>query len=323
MKDYYRILGIKESASDEEVRLRWIELMKQHHPDVRNGEAPDERVKEINEAYDTLKYPSTRAKYDLKRAYERRKRRSYLRKQILRVSIVAVPILLISILYYHKRPQVSEAPPPPGPSISRETDRVNEIKEQKQMIEKKEALPVEKTPSNDEKVIRSQRSALISPPPEDQTDHVRSPLSTPSYPPIIEKPVPQEVEKVVVKETKEPVPAPSQLQPLPSPPDSQRSALSSQPPKDSSPSAPRSPLPKDQTDHVRSPLSTPSYPPIIEKPVPQGVEKVVVKETKEPVSAPSQPQPLPSPPDSQLSAPSSPALRLSKRRRLGSSFRGT
>jgi len=44
MKNYYEILGIKKSASDEEIRLRWVELMKQYHPDVRDGKVRDERT---------------------------------------------------------------------------------------------------------------------------------------------------------------------------------------------------------------------------------------------------------------------------------------
>ena len=97
-KDYYGVLGVPRNASDEEIKKAYRKLAMQYHPDRNPGKEKwaNEKFKEINEAYETLKYPSTRAKYDLKRAYERRKKRSYLRKQILRVSVVAVPILLIS-----------------------------------------------------------------------------------------------------------------------------------------------------------------------------------------------------------------------------------
>ena len=34
MKDYYKILGVEEEASEEEIRARWIELTKRYHPDL-------------------------------------------------------------------------------------------------------------------------------------------------------------------------------------------------------------------------------------------------------------------------------------------------
>ena len=57
MKDYYKILGVKETASEEEIRERWVEWMRKLHPD-HTGEkgTEDQRVKEINEAYEVLKY---------------------------------------------------------------------------------------------------------------------------------------------------------------------------------------------------------------------------------------------------------------------------
>ncbi|KPJ48752.1 MAG: hypothetical protein AMJ41_04310, partial [candidate division Zixibacteria bacterium DG_27] len=70
MKDYYKILGIKETAPAEDIRARWIELIRKFHPDGQTvGGAEAERLKEINEAYGVLKHPSARAYYDLQRAY--------------------------------------------------------------------------------------------------------------------------------------------------------------------------------------------------------------------------------------------------------------
>jgi len=69
MKDYYKILGIPEGASQEEIRNRWVELSKIYHPD--RGGGGDERIKEINEAYEVLRNELTRLDYDMKRALER------------------------------------------------------------------------------------------------------------------------------------------------------------------------------------------------------------------------------------------------------------
>jgi hypothetical protein len=71
IKDYYKILGVKQDASEEKIRERWLELVKHHHPDLEPGDAEDERIKEINEAYQVLKQPLTRWEYDLQRTCER------------------------------------------------------------------------------------------------------------------------------------------------------------------------------------------------------------------------------------------------------------
>ena len=76
MKNYYEILGIDEEATQEEIRARWDELTKLYHPDVLQSPEADDRIKEINEAYQGLKDYSTRLEYDLERAH----RRSILKK---------------------------------------------------------------------------------------------------------------------------------------------------------------------------------------------------------------------------------------------------
>lgn len=50
--DYYKILGIKSSASKEEIKAAYFSLAKKYHPDMKNGNA--EKFKLINEAYTTL-----------------------------------------------------------------------------------------------------------------------------------------------------------------------------------------------------------------------------------------------------------------------------
>ncbi len=51
LKDYYKILGLEESASIEEISARWLEFKKkfQFAPEKHNG--TDKRINEINEAY--------------------------------------------------------------------------------------------------------------------------------------------------------------------------------------------------------------------------------------------------------------------------------
>ncbi|MEN2992911.1 MAG: J domain-containing protein [Bacteroidia bacterium] len=64
-KDYYAILGVDRSASPEEIKRAYRRLARQYHPDANPGnKEAEERFKEIQEAYEVLSNPETRAKYD-------------------------------------------------------------------------------------------------------------------------------------------------------------------------------------------------------------------------------------------------------------------
>ncbi|MDO4458711.1 MAG: DnaJ domain-containing protein [Clostridia bacterium] len=58
MKDPYKVLGVSPSSSDEEIKNAYRALAKKYHPDQYAGnplqEIADEKMKEINEAYDTI-----------------------------------------------------------------------------------------------------------------------------------------------------------------------------------------------------------------------------------------------------------------------------
>lgn len=58
MKNPYEILGVAENASDEEIKKAYRKLAKQYHPDNYTDnplkELADEKMKEINDAYDTI-----------------------------------------------------------------------------------------------------------------------------------------------------------------------------------------------------------------------------------------------------------------------------
>jgi len=80
IKDYYKILGVKPDATEEEIRGRWLELVKHHHPDLELADKVDERIKAINEAYQVLKQPLARWEYDLQRTCERELGKSSMRR---------------------------------------------------------------------------------------------------------------------------------------------------------------------------------------------------------------------------------------------------
>ena len=104
IKDYYKILGLKDNASGEEIRARWIELVKDCHHDPELGMEFDERVKEINEAYQVLKNPSTRLEYDFQREMDVKIKKFKINKWVPRVALLIV--LLILCFIYFENPQL-------------------------------------------------------------------------------------------------------------------------------------------------------------------------------------------------------------------------
>jgi len=71
MKDYYKVLGVSESASPSEIKKAFRKLAVEHHPD-RGGD--EKKFKEANEAYDTLKDTSKKQEYDTMRRFGSRSR---------------------------------------------------------------------------------------------------------------------------------------------------------------------------------------------------------------------------------------------------------
>ena len=72
---YYKILGIQVRATQEEIRSAFRYLAMKFHPDRNPGNpGAAERFREVRRAYETLKDPASRGKYDRQRGYKRSKR---------------------------------------------------------------------------------------------------------------------------------------------------------------------------------------------------------------------------------------------------------
>ena len=65
MKNYYRILGLKSSASEDDIKRSYRTLAKRYHPDVNPGnEEAARKFADINEAHTILSDKQQRAEYD-------------------------------------------------------------------------------------------------------------------------------------------------------------------------------------------------------------------------------------------------------------------
>jgi hypothetical protein len=103
--NFYRILGLRPGADTRRVKAAYRRLVKRFHPDTSPGEVgADQRIKEINHAYQTLRHPERRAAYDLEMSRQRAEARRRFWKLVATggatfiltactVLLVALPIL--------------------------------------------------------------------------------------------------------------------------------------------------------------------------------------------------------------------------------------
>src|SRR3954471_9924436 len=63
-RDYYEALGVSRDAGEDDIRSAYRKLARQYHPDVNKEPDAEDRFKEISEAYEVLRDPEKRERYD-------------------------------------------------------------------------------------------------------------------------------------------------------------------------------------------------------------------------------------------------------------------
>ena len=80
MKNYYEILEVDKNASEEVIEKAYKTLVKKYHPDLQPDDAKksaEDKIKEINEAYEVLSDKAKKESYDRKLQMQRVKEEHY------------------------------------------------------------------------------------------------------------------------------------------------------------------------------------------------------------------------------------------------------
>ena len=62
--DFYKILGLSQSASPDEIKKAFRKKAMKYHPDRNNSEGAEKKFKELNEAYEVLSDPQKKENYE-------------------------------------------------------------------------------------------------------------------------------------------------------------------------------------------------------------------------------------------------------------------
>jgi curved DNA-binding protein len=63
-KDYYKVLGVERTASEDDIKKAFRRLARKHHPDINKAADSATRMQELNEAHEVLRDKEKRAAYD-------------------------------------------------------------------------------------------------------------------------------------------------------------------------------------------------------------------------------------------------------------------
>jgi len=80
-KDYYKVMGLDKNADQDEIKRVYRKLARKYHPDVSKESNAEHKFKELGEAYEVLKDPEKRAKYDQYGQYWQHPEQQYQQQQ--------------------------------------------------------------------------------------------------------------------------------------------------------------------------------------------------------------------------------------------------
>ena len=63
-QDYYQVLNVPKTASQKEIQQAYRKLARAYHPDINKEKGAEEKFKKLSEAYEVLKNPEARKRYD-------------------------------------------------------------------------------------------------------------------------------------------------------------------------------------------------------------------------------------------------------------------
>uniref|UniRef100_A0A6G3MGB7 Chaperone protein DnaJ (Trinotate prediction) n=1 Tax=Henneguya salminicola TaxID=69463 RepID=A0A6G3MGB7_HENSL len=64
LKDFYSVLGVQRTATQDEIKKAYFKKVKEYHPDINKSPDASDNFRKVQEAYDTLSKPDRRTQYD-------------------------------------------------------------------------------------------------------------------------------------------------------------------------------------------------------------------------------------------------------------------
>ena len=106
MRDYYQVLGLSRSATQEDIRKAYLHYASKFHPDKHNGDPFfAERFKELKEAYEILNDFEERWRYDIRKFKKSKAKRHQILCPYAKFSQIAIGLNSTSLILHIRNPR--------------------------------------------------------------------------------------------------------------------------------------------------------------------------------------------------------------------------